>query len=95
MDIVLGIPKMKADPGKMCGSCQIGKQVQMPYKVTQYTTTTRTLELFHMDLMVPMQVESLREIRCAFMCVDKFSRYSWITSSGKNQTPLMRLKHCL
>ena len=41
-------------------------------------TTTRTLELLHMDLMVPMQVESLRGKRYAFVCVDDFSRYSWI-----------------
>ena len=94
-DTVLGIPKMKADLGKMCGSCQIGKQVWMPHKVTQHMTITRTLKLLQMDLMGPMQVESLRGIRCAFLCVDNFSRYSCITSSRKNQTPLMCLKHCL
>ena len=27
VDVVLGILKMKADPGKICGSCQLGKQI--------------------------------------------------------------------
>ena len=50
---------MKVDLGKICGSCQLGKQVRIPHKVTQHMTTTRILELLHMDLMEPMQVESL------------------------------------
>ena len=77
--VVLGIPKMKVDPRKICGSCQLGKQVRITHKVTQLVTTTRILELLHMDLMEPMQVESLGGWgRYAFVCVDNFSRYSWI-----------------
>ena len=37
---VIGIPKIKADPRKICGSCQLGKQVWMPHKVIQHMTTT-------------------------------------------------------
>ena len=76
VDDVMGIPKMKA--GKVCGSCQLGKQVWIPHKVTQHMTTTRILELLYMDLMGPMQVESLGGKWYAFVCVDDFSRYSWI-----------------
>ena len=42
--VALGIPKMKADPGKICSSCQLGKQFMIPHKVTQHMTTTRILE---------------------------------------------------
>ena len=69
---------MRADPEKICDLCQLGKQVRMPHNVTQYMTITRILKLLHMDLMGPMQVESLEGKRCASMCVDDFSRYSWI-----------------
>ena len=31
-----------------------------------------------MDLMGPMQVESLARKRYAFVCVDDFSRYAWV-----------------
>ena len=41
-------------------------------------TTIRILELFHMDLIRLMQVESLGGKRYDFVCVDDFSRYSWI-----------------
>ena len=51
---VLGIPKMKADPRKICGSCQLGKQIRSSHKVTQHLSTTRVLELLHMDLIGPM-----------------------------------------
>ena len=54
IDDVLGIPKIKADPRNICGSCQLGKQVWMPHKVIQHMTTTRTLKLLHIDLMGPM-----------------------------------------
>ena len=77
-DDVLGILKLKVDLGKMCGPCQLRKQVRSSHKVTQHLSITRTLELLHMDLVRPMQVESLRGKRYAFMCVDYFSRYSWV-----------------
>ena len=77
-DDVLGILKLKVDLGKICGPCQLRKQVRSSHKVTQHLSTTRTLELLHIDLIRPMQVESLRGKRYAFMCVDYFSRYSWV-----------------
>ena len=50
----------------------------MPHKKLQHLTTTKVLELLHMDLMGPMQVESLGGKRYAFVCVDDFSRFTWI-----------------
>ena len=75
----MGIPKLKADLGKICGSCQLGKQVRIPHKVMQHPSTTRVLELLHMDLMGPMQVESLGGKRYVFVCVDDYSRFLWVS----------------
>ena len=50
----------------------------MSHKKLQHLTTTKVLELLHMDLMGPMQVESLGGKRYAFVCVDDFSRFTWI-----------------
>ena len=55
----------------------------MPHKVTQHMTTTRILELLHMNLMGTMQVESLGGKRFAFMRVEKFSKYSWVQFPNK------------
>ncbi|GAA0156054.1 hypothetical protein LIER_13637 [Lithospermum erythrorhizon] len=40
--------------------------------------TTKVLKLLHMDLMGPMQVESVAGKNYVYVCVDNFSRYTWI-----------------
>lgn len=58
----------------------------MPYKkadqdVTQEgstETTSKVLELLHMDLIRLMQVESIACRRYVFLCADDFSRYAWV-----------------
>src|ERR1044072_8865593 len=77
-EAVRGLPKINIEQGKICGECQIGKKTKMPHKKLQHLTTTKFLELIHMDLMGPMQVESLGGKKYAFFCVDDFSRYTWI-----------------
>ena len=59
VDAILGILKMEIDLEKVCGPCQIRKQIWMSHKMMQHPSTIRVLELLHMDLMGPMQVESL------------------------------------
>lgn len=41
-------------------------------------TTSRVLELFHMDLIGPMQVKSLGGKRYVYVCVDGYTRFTWI-----------------
>lgn len=72
----VGLPELKIVEGKICGDCQIGKQVKKSHKMVQHLTTSRVLELLHMDLMGHMQVESLGGKRYVFVCVDDFSRYT-------------------
>ena len=75
---VRGIPNLKIEEGRICGECQIGKQVKMSHQKLQHQTTSRVLELLHMDLMGPMQVESLGGKRYAYVVVDDFSRFTWV-----------------
>ena len=75
---VRGIPKLGIKKDGLCESCQIGKQLKKSHKVLQQITTTRILELLHMDLMGSMQVESTGGRRYIFVCVDDFSRYTWV-----------------
>src|ERR1044072_10030345 len=77
-EAVRGLPKTKIEEGGICGECQIGKQTKKSHKKLQHLTTTKVLELLHMDLMGPMPVEILGGKRYAFVCVDDFSRYTWI-----------------
>lgn len=56
--------------------CWVGKQIKMSHKKFQHFTTTCVLELIHMDLMGPMQVESLGGKKYVFICIDDYSRYT-------------------
>ncbi|XP_057452420.1 uncharacterized protein LOC130744244 [Lotus japonicus] len=75
---IRGLPKLKIKEDRICGECQVGKQTKASHKKLQQVPTSKTLELLHMDLMGPMQVESLGGKRYAFVCVDDFSRYTWV-----------------
>ncbi|KAK2436692.1 secreted RxLR effector protein [Trifolium repens] len=77
-EAIRGLPKLKITEGSICGKCQIGKQTRMSHPMLEHQVTSRTLELLHMDLMGPMQVESLGGRRYAFVVVDDFSRYTWV-----------------
>ncbi|PNX84518.1 gag-pol polyprotein, partial [Trifolium pratense] len=59
-EAIRGLPKLKIEEGSICGECQIGKQTKMSHPKLQHLITSRVLELLHIDLMGPMQVESLR-----------------------------------
>ena len=48
---VLGIPKLSRMSNVVCGTCQLGKQTKANHPDTQTSTTSRPLELLHLDLM--------------------------------------------
>ncbi|KAK2367599.1 hypothetical protein QL285_080866 [Trifolium repens] len=78
-EAIRGLPKLTIEEKNICEECQIGKQIQMSHPRLPHQGTSRVLELLHTDLMAPMQVESLGGIRYAFVVVDDFSRYTWIS----------------
>ncbi|XP_073036620.1 uncharacterized protein [Primulina eburnea] len=77
-DAVRGMPNLSSGISYVCGDCQKGKQTHVSHPMLPIPGTTRCLELLHMDLMGPMEVESLGGKKYSFMCVDDFSRFSWV-----------------
>ncbi|XP_073056906.1 uncharacterized protein [Primulina eburnea] len=77
-DAVRGMPNLSSGISYVCGDCQKGKQTHVSHPVLPTPGTTRCLELLHMDLMGPMEVESLGGKKYSFVCVDDFSRFSWV-----------------
>ena len=73
---VRGIFPLSRKEPEVCGPCQIGKQVKLSHNLLQQITTSKVLELLHMDLMGLMQVESIAGKRYVFVCVDDFSRFT-------------------
>ncbi|MCH4897237.1 hypothetical protein E0494_11260, partial [Marinilabiliaceae bacterium JC040] len=49
-DLVIGLPNAPFIKDKLCHACQLGKQTKTSFKSKNMVSTTRCLELFHMDL---------------------------------------------
>ncbi|KAA0067345.1 putative mitochondrial protein [Cucumis melo var. makuwa] len=58
-EAIVGIPNLDVNGNFFCGDCQIGKQTRTSHKSLKECYTNRVLELLHMNLMGPMQTESL------------------------------------
>ncbi|KAH9780169.1 hypothetical protein KPL71_007985 [Citrus sinensis] len=80
-----GVPMLKKKQLGICGSCQYGKQQRALHKAIQDKATSNVLQLLHMDLMRPMQVESLAGKRYAFVCVDDFSSIAFRVYNMRTQ----------
>ncbi|GJV84507.1 retrovirus-related pol polyprotein from transposon TNT 1-94 [Tanacetum coccineum] len=75
-DLVRNLPKLKFDQ-HFCDACKIGKQAHASHKAKNVVSTTRCLELLHMDLFGPSVVWSYRGNRYTIVIVDDYSRYTW------------------
>ncbi|XP_075636638.1 uncharacterized protein LOC142608863 [Castanea sativa] len=75
---MLGMPKRSRVNNVVCGSCQLGKQIKPKHPGTLTSTTSRPLELPHLDLMGPTRTESLGGKRYIMIVVDEFTRYTWV-----------------
>ena len=55
-DLVVGLPTIKYNDGNVCDSCAKGKQVQNSFKSKKRVSTTRPLEMLHINLCGPMRI---------------------------------------
>ena len=58
-DLVRGLKDVKFEKDKLCSACQAGKQVANTHPTKAFMSTTRVLELLHMDLFGPTTYKSL------------------------------------
>ena len=77
-EVVRGLPNLPFQKDKICDACQFGKQVRSSFKSILEISTTRPLQLLHMDLFGPSRTTSLGGKHYAFVIVDDFSRYTWV-----------------
>ncbi|GKC04089.1 retrovirus-related pol polyprotein from transposon TNT 1-94 [Tanacetum coccineum] len=87
-ELVKNLPKLKFDQ-HFCDACKIGKQAHASHKANNIVSTTRFLELLHMDLFGLSVVRSYGENLYTLVIVDDFSRYTW-TKFLKNKTEAFR-----
>ena len=58
-NLVRGLKDVKFEKVKICSACQAGKQVENTHPTKAFMSTTRVLELHHMDLFGPTTYKSL------------------------------------
>ncbi|GJY89919.1 retrovirus-related pol polyprotein from transposon TNT 1-94 [Tanacetum coccineum] len=72
-ELVRNLPKLRFDQ-HFCDACKIGKQAHVSHKAKNIVSTTRCLELLHMDLFGPSAVRSYGGNRYTLVIVDDYSR---------------------
>nr|GEY87914.1 retrotransposon protein [Tanacetum cinerariifolium] len=72
-ELVRNLHKLKFDQ-HFCDACKIRKQAHASHKANNIVSTTRCLELLHMDLFGPSVVWSYRGNRYTLVIVDDYSR---------------------
>lgn len=52
-NLVDGLPNIKLFEDKLCDACQMGKQMKVSFKPKNIVSTSKPLELLHLDLFGP------------------------------------------
>jgi transposase InsO family protein len=78
-DLVIGLNNdIIFENNKLCSACQVGKQVGNTHPTKSVMSTSRPLELVHMDLFGPTTYRSVGENSNSLVVVNDYSRYIWI-----------------
>ena len=75
-ELVIGLPKLRFEKDILCDACQKGKQVKASFKSKNIVSTTRPLQLLHMDLFSPSRTMSFGGNYYALVIVDDYSRFT-------------------
>ncbi|XP_073019403.1 uncharacterized protein [Primulina eburnea] len=87
LKLVSGLPNVDFAKDKVWNACQLGKQVRSTFKSKGKNSSTRCLDLLHMDLFGPIPVMSLGGKKYTLVVIDDYSRFTWVLFLGsKDQT---------
>ncbi|GJZ83830.1 retrovirus-related pol polyprotein from transposon TNT 1-94 [Tanacetum coccineum] len=78
--LVRNLPKLKFGQ-HFCDACKIGKQDHASHKAKNTVSTTRCLELLHMDLIGPSAVRSYKGNHYTLVIVDDYSSKCFILNT--------------
>ncbi|GKA66879.1 retrovirus-related pol polyprotein from transposon TNT 1-94 [Tanacetum coccineum] len=84
-ELVRNLPKLKFDQ-HFCDACKIGKQAHASHKAKNVVSTTKCLELLHMDLFGPSAVRSYGGNHYTLVIVDDYSSKCFILNTKEYLT---------
>ena len=91
-NLVKSLPKISFLKNRICEACQFGKQIKTSFKNKKNISTSKPLQLLHIDLFRPSRYASLNGKYYAFVIVDDYSRYTWVLFLVIRMIPLIHLK---
>ena len=75
---ILGLTNVSFEKDRACSACIAGKQHQSKHPPKNIVSTSRPLELLHVDLFGPPSWDSLGGKKYGLVIVDDYSRYTWV-----------------
>ena len=75
---ILGLANVSFEKDHVCSACIAGKQHQSKHPPKSIVSTSRPLELLHVDLFGPPSWDSLGGKKYGLVIVDDYSRYTWV-----------------
>jgi len=86
-ELVVGLPKLKFERDRLCEACKKGKQAKSTFKPLNVISTSRPLELLHIDLFSPSRTMSLGGNYYGLVIVDDYSCFTWtLFITSKDET---------
>jgi transposase InsO family protein len=77
-DHIIGLTNIIFEKDRPCGACQAGKQVRTHHHAKNIMTTTRPLEMLHIDLFGPIAYISIGSNKYGLVIVDDYSRFTLV-----------------
>jgi hypothetical protein len=84
---VIGLTNVHFEKDGPCAACQAGKQVGGSHHTKNVMTTSRPLEMLHMDLFGLVAYLSIGGSKYGLVIVDDFSRFTWVFFCRINLKP--------
>jgi hypothetical protein len=75
---ILGLMNVTFEKDMPCGACQAGKQVRAQHRAKNIMTTTRPMEMLHMDLFDPIAYISIGGNKYDLIIIYDYSRFTWV-----------------
>ncbi|KAG9446379.1 hypothetical protein H6P81_012507 [Aristolochia fimbriata] len=86
---VRGLPTLTGTVETVYKGCMEGKQHRTPHPPWKIITTKQPLKLLHIDLMGIVQTESIAGKKYVMVCVDDFTKFTWVESLSEKSKVLV------
>ncbi|GKE31841.1 putative reverse transcriptase domain-containing protein [Tanacetum coccineum] len=93
-EVVRNLPKLSFER-HFCDTCGLGSQGNANNRSRKEVSTTRVLELLHLDLFGPSSIQSYIVNFYTLIIVDDHSNYTWVVFVESKEDVLEILKYCV